>query len=569
MEVKAIDIVFVTFNSSKWVEGCFESYAQSLYPCKKINVIVVDNGSDDDSLAKLEKEKAKGLFASFQILPMGRNSGFGAACNYGASKGSSDIICFFNIDTEVFQESLKILIDDIEKSDDKTAGWELRQFPYEHPKDYDILTGETDWCSAAAFVVRRDVFQEACGFDERLFMYTEDIDLCFRIRSLGYKLKYSPKATIMHYAYNEANEIKPLQYSYSVVNNLLLRYRFGKQRDIREGLKMFYRIITHEGPYKGSRKALFKVFRKQAKYIPSFFFWRFTKARKQRIEPGFIGFDIYKRHREGAYFELKKIAEHPLVSIVIRTHSRPNTLRETLVSLRNQTYDNFEIIIVEDVSPTSQAMIETEFPDLNISYICIEEYAGRSVKGNLGMETAKGEYINFLDDDDLFYADHIETLVQFLTQTEMNAAYSLAFETAIDVKSTDPYVYDVVSCKTQYHQPFNRLLLLRANYIPIQSIMFKKKLFEEYGGIDTELDNQEDYDLWIRYALKTDFGYVEKTTSAYRVPAGVSEKEVRGDTHWAGYEDLRDKIKQYDLNMNAYVAGEEVIRIIEKFEHGE
>ena len=569
MVVNGVDIVFVTFNSSKWIEGCFESYAQSLYPCKNINMIVVDNGSDDDSLEKLEKIKSKDVFASFQILTIGRNTGFGAACNAGFKKGTSDIVCFFNIDTEIFPDSLKQLIDEIEKSDDKTAGWELRQFPYEHPKDYDILTGETDWCSAAAFAVRRAAFGEVGGFDERLYMYTEDVDVSFRLRALGYKLKYCPKAVITHYAYSEANEIKPMQYSFSVANNLLLRYRFGNSRDIREGIKMFYNMMTHEGPYKGSRKSLSKVFRKQAKYIPAFFFWRFSSANKQKITPEFHGFDIYKRHREGAFFKLERIEKQPFVSIVIRTYSRPYTLRETLISLRNQTYNNFEIVVVEDGQPASQLMIESEFSDLNLRYICTGNQVGRSVAGNIGMEEAKGEYINFLDDDDVFYADHIETLVQFLVQSDMDAAYSLAYETAIEVKSTDPYTYSVESCRTHYRQSFNRLLLLRANYIPIQSIMFKKKLYEEYGGIDTELDNQEDYDLWIRYALKTDFGYVEKTTSAYRVPAGLEGKEDRKDKHWEGYEGLREKIKNYELNMNAYVAGEEVIRIIEKFEHGE
>jgi len=236
MNLNEIDIVFVTFNSSGWIDGCFESYIHSTYPCKKINVTVIDNGSADDSLAKLENIKNSGIFSSFEIHSMGRNAGFGAACNAGFTLGNSDIVCFFNIDTEIFPDTLINLTDEIAVSDDKTAGWELRQFPYEHPKDYDILTGETDWCSAAAFAVRRSIFQEAGGFDERLYMYTEDVDLCFRIRSLGYTLKYCPKAVITDFAYKEANEIKPLQYTYSVVNNLLLRYRFGKHRDILAGI---------------------------------------------------------------------------------------------------------------------------------------------------------------------------------------------------------------------------------------------------------------------------------------------------------------------------------------------
>jgi len=561
----SIDIVFVTYNSSKWIENCFESYSQSVFPRGEINIIVVDNGSTDDSVEKLNEIKKDNDFASFEIYPMGKNLGFGAGCNAGAKKGASDIVCFFNIDTVIFPDTLSRLTDEINASDEKTAVWELRQFPYEHPKDYDILTGETAWCSAAAIAVRKKVFNEAKGFDERLYMYSEDVDLSFRIRSLGYKLKYCPKARITHYAYSEAHEIKPIQYTYSVVNNQLLRHRFGTCKDIFAGMKNMKNTLTHDGPYKGSRKAMAKLLLKQAKHLAAFYCWRFTKAKKQRIYPEFIGNDMYTHHRDGAFIELKDFEEHPLVSIVIRTIGRPNVLREALISLRKQTYENFEVIVVEDGPPDSKKMIGEEFKDLKLRYISTGDPVGRSAAGNLGMDEANGIYINFLDDDDLFYADHIETLVQFLTETGMYAAYSVAFETAINVKSKDPYKYDIVSTTTRYRQPFNRLFLLRANYIPIQSIMFKKCLFEEYGGIDTELDNQEDYDLWLRYAMKVDFGYVDKTTSVYRVPAYSAGKQ-RDDKQWAGYEALREKIKDYEFSMDAYTAGEEVIRIIEKFE---
>jgi len=577
MNAREIDIVFVTYNSSKWIDDCFGSYAQSLYPCEAIHVIAVDNGSTDDSLEKLENAKKSGTFASFDIMPMGRNLGFGAACNEGFAKGNSDIVCFFNIDTEIFPDTIAKLSEEIEATvntetsdeGEKTAAWELRQFPYEHPKDYDILTGETDWCSAAAFAVRREAFLKVGGFDRRLFLYAEDVDLSFRLRSLGYKLKYCPKAVITHYAYTGADEVKPLQYSYSVVNNLLLRYRFGSHHDILRGWKDMRNTLRNEGPFKGSRKAVSKLLARQAKFMPAFFCWRMTGARKKKINIQFEGFDIYTRHRLGAFFELKRFPDHPLVSIVVRTHLRPNVLREALKCLRNQTYDNFEIVIVEDGEPSSQAMVESEFADLNIRYISTGEHVGRSAAGNIGMEAAKGEYINFLDDDDLFYADHIETLAQFLTETGMDAAYAVAFETDILVKSSEPYEYETVKVWTSYNQKFNRLLLIRANYIPIQTIMFKKKLFEEYGGIDTELDNQEDYDLWIRYALQTDFGYVEKTTSVFRIPAQLEGKKEREDKHWEGYERIREKIKQYELNTDAYTAGEEVIRIIEKCQRGE
>jgi GT2 family glycosyltransferase len=562
-----IDIVYVTYNSGKWVDACFASYQKSLFPGERINIIVVDNGSADDTFEKLEtiRNGSEVEFKSFEIVRLGENTGFGKANNIGFSRGHSDIVCFFNIDTELFPETLQNLVGEIETADDQTAVWELRQFPYEHPKMYDILTSETEWVSGAAFAVRRDVFAEAGGFDKRLFMYAEDVDLSFRIRSLGYKLKYTPKAGIMHYAYSEAGEIKPVQYVNSIMNNLLLRYRFGTCRDMMAGQKIFYSFIRREGPFKGSRKSLVKAYLKHIPKIGPFLFWRFSKANKTKIAMVFYGLD-YARHRNGAFYEIKHFDERPLVSVIVRTHSRPAVLRETLISLRNQTYDNIEIVVVEDGAPTAQEMIQTEFDDLNIVYHATGENVGRSNAGNLAMEMSAGKYLNFLDDDDLFFADHVEVLVKYLLDSGLKAAYSLSNETAIVVKSKDPYEYQILAEEEKYHQKFVRLLLLRSNYIPIQSQMFARELFEKFGGLDAELDLLEDWDLWVRYALTEDFGFVEKTTSVYRVPGDEEGVKERYEILLSVFEAVKKKHKAYQLTLSAYDASEDVIRIIENYE---
>ncbi|MDR0851656.1 MAG: glycosyltransferase family 2 protein, partial [Clostridiales Family XIII bacterium] len=508
LDISRLDIVYVTYCSSEWIDRCFSSYEQSLYPTDQINIVVVDNGSTDDTIEKLKaiKDKSALKFNSFEIVSLGKNTGFGRANNTGFSKGSSDIVCFFNIDTEIFPETLVNLTGEIESSDARAGVWELRQFPYEHPKMYDIVTGNTEWCSGAAFAVRRDVFSKVGGFDKHLFMYTEDVDLSYRIRALGYDLKYTPKAGILHYAYRTANEIKPLQYIGSISNNLLLRYRFGSCRDILKGHKLYFSFLTHRGMFKGSRKALAKAYLKNIITSVIFWLWRFSKKRKVKIKPSFLGLD-YAKHRNGAFYEIKHFDqqsdERPLVSVIVRTHSRPAVLRQTLISLRRQTYDNIEIVVFEDGAPTAQAMIENEFSDLNIKYAASGEKIGRSNAGNYAIESASGKYINFLDDDDLFFADHIEVMVKYLLDTNMKAAFALANETAIIVKSKEPYEFEIISEEERYHQKFVRLLLLRSNYIPIQSMLFERELFEKYGGLDPQLDLLEDWDLWVRYALTT------------------------------------------------------------------
>ena len=97
-----IDIVYVTYNSEKWIRKSINSLAKSNIDVGQINVIVVDNASMDDTLHELQiiKSELENLFRSFQIVVNNKNMGFGNANNIGFSRGTSDIVCFLNIDTD-------------------------------------------------------------------------------------------------------------------------------------------------------------------------------------------------------------------------------------------------------------------------------------------------------------------------------------------------------------------------------------------------------------------------------------------------------------------------------------
>jgi GT2 family glycosyltransferase len=546
------DIVYVSYNSAKWIDKCFESWLKIDYDLKNINIIVVDNNSTDETVELLQsfKKKEEDKFNSFTILPEQYNWGFGKANNIGFANGTSPIVCFLNIDTEMFPDTMKELEKDINNSDNQVGLWEFRQFPYEHPKMYDVLTGETTWSSGAAFAVRRTVYEQVGGFDEKIFMYAEDVDLSWRIRSEGYILKYAPRVKIMHYSYETAGEIKPNQHIYSVVNNLLLRYRFANTRTILLGHMLFWNLMRVHEAFPGSKKMLLKQYWKHFRLIPHFRAKGKYKRNKNSVGY-FSGWD-YCMIRDGAFYENFLPHEKPLVSIIVRTCGRPSVLRETLISLRKQTYDNIEIVIVEDGKPISESMIREEFSDLNILYQATDEKVGRSKAGNLAMTLAHGKYLNFLDDDDLFYADHVEVLVANIEKSGKQAAYATSYETPVEVKSKEPYIYAVKSYLGIHKQPFDKIILCHHNYIPIQCIMFSKTLFEQYGGLDETVDALEDWDMWVRYSLHTDFAFVLKTTSIYRVPAVRDINAKRQKELDDALVVMREKHKGYQQNISVY-----------------
>lgn len=550
--MKTMDLVYVTYNSSKWVDACFQSVINSHFDLKNISVFVVDNASTDDTLEKLKAFKSQhgDKLNAFEIIESNKNLGFGRANNLGFRHGNSEIACFLNIDTELCTDTLMQLDADICQSEDIYSLWELRQFPYEHPKFYEAVTHETTWSSGAAFAIKRNVFAEVGGFDDGIFMYAEDVDLSWRLRSFGYRLRYVPKAVIYHYSYETSGQIKPNQYLNSVINNLLLRYRFGTMKDIITGHAMVLNQFRHPNVFPGSKKMLFKRYLKHFLKIPHFYN-RKSRGNSDIFRPSFMGFD-YAPIRDGAFYVNEFPEEKPLVSIIVRTCGRPAVLRETLVSLRYQTYPNIEVVVVEDGEPSSQTMIEREFPDMNIRYKASGEKVGRSRAGNMAMEMASGKYLNFLDDDDLFYADHVEVLVKTIEREKARAAYAFAFETPVVVHKKEPYCYTVYNYLGVHKQAFNKIILCHHNYIPIQCIMFEKSLFEEHGGLDVTLDALEDWDLWVRYAQFTDFASVAKTTSIYRVPHDRTIDAKRQKELDDALIRVREKHKGYSQTVSVY-----------------
>lgn len=546
-----MDLVYVTYNSQKWIEKCFSSVIASNYNLKKVHIYVVDNASSDETVQRLYSIKSQmdDRVGSFNIIESKKNQGFGKGNNLGFSKGKSDIVCFFNVDTELMADTLAEVEKSVSNSGDDVAMWELRQFPYEHPKLYDPITLECSWSSGAAFVMRRDIYQNLGGFDEKIFMYAEDVDLSWRLRSFGYKIQYIPKAIIMHYSYEEAGIVKPNQHVFGVINNLMLRYRFGNWRTILQGHMQFWSLMSIPSAFPNSKKMLLKQYVKHFKDIKHF--RNSTKGSSEDFMPFFSGWD-YSGNRDGGYYVNELPGETPRVSVIVRTCGRPSVLRETLISLRNQTYSNLEVIVVEDGEECAGEMINSEFRDMNIDYFATGEKVGRSKAGNLAMEKATGKYLNFLDDDDLFYADHVEVLVSQLVKGENRAAYAFAFETPIEVHCKEPYEYSVKDYLGVHKQEFDKIMLCHHNYIPIQTIMFEKSLFNEFGGLDESLDALEDWDLWVRYSLHTDFTCVRKTTSIYRVPYNKAINAERQKALDDALVVVRNKHKKYIQKISVY-----------------
>lgn len=245
--------------------------------------------------------------------------------------------------------------------------------------------------------------------------------------------------------------------------------------------------------------------------------------------------------------EPKVKANIPLVSVLIRTCQRPEVLRAALDSVVSQTYPNIQVVIVEDGLNAAQEMIEKEYRGLPYIYKATGKRVGRCEVGNQALALAEGKYFNFLDDDDSLFPDHVQRLVNALEASGKKAAYGIAEERQVSTVSYKPHTTKIKRKFVRYRQPFHRLLLYTENYIPIQSMMFHRSLYEQFGGFDPKVVLLEDWDLWVRYSVHTDFLYVNRITSCYHTPYSRKEKCRRSKELKKSLVSLQQNFKDYQI----------------------
>ncbi|MEZ4526774.1 MAG: glycosyltransferase [Desulfobacterales bacterium] len=211
---------------------------------------------------------------------------------------------------------------------------------------------------------------------------------------------------------------------------------------------------------------------------------------------------------------VKNISEEsaPLVSVIIPTHNRPDMLKAAVESVLVQTYPNVEIIVANDGGEDVADMLNVLNTEGNIVYVRHEENRGISAARNTALRAAKGHYIAYLDDDDVYYPDHLETLVSVLEQGKYKVAYTDSHE-RIQTWITDRYV--TVEEKNAVTGDFDRSRLLAANYISTLNIVHQRDILTQSGLFDENLPSHEDWDLWIRFSIHYDFCHIPKITAAY------------------------------------------------------
>jgi GT2 family glycosyltransferase len=253
-----LSIIILSYNTGKVTLRCIESlldnYKEELAN-GSFQIIIVDNASSDESVALIKEFKNKKKNLNITLLENKENVGFGGGNNAGSKKADGEFLLFLNSDTQVLDKGISQMLDflrvhpkvgilggklcNTDGSSQKSVG-----IFYTIPTLFISLFGgermgllrkspkaakRVDWVSGALCMTPAEVFKKVGGFDQNLFMYMEDMELCYRVRKSGYDVFFYPDVSVRHDEQGSSNRTFAIV---SIYKGVL--YYFKKHRSVFE-----------------------------------------------------------------------------------------------------------------------------------------------------------------------------------------------------------------------------------------------------------------------------------------------------------------------------------------------
>lgn len=245
-KVPFVTVVVLNYNGLKHLEPCFRSLMALDYPAQRLELLLVDNGSSDGSVAFMEKH-----FPAVRLIRNERNLGFAAGNNVGARAAQGELVAFLNNDMRVEPDWLRELVAPFEMGEDvaavggKILSWDGKRIDFSAAAmnifgyGYQLRAGRSAasdvsevrpmlFVCGGNMAVRRDVYLDAGGFDDDYFAYYEDADLGWRLWVLGQRVLFTPKAVVYHRhhgtGHHLADEKRHLLYERNALYTIIKNY---------------------------------------------------------------------------------------------------------------------------------------------------------------------------------------------------------------------------------------------------------------------------------------------------------------------------------------------------------
>jgi glycosyltransferase involved in cell wall biosynthesis len=229
-----------------------------------------------------------------------------------------------------------------------------------------------------------------------------------------------------------------------------------------------------------------------------------------------------------------------MISVVIPVYRQPALLREALESVKKQTASNVEAIVVDDASPEPLDHVVSSFGEW-AKYVRHDVNKGAPAARNTGIEHANGEYVSFLDADDIWAPEKLER--QLAVFEEGGPSLGLTYTGFVQ--------YEVDGSKWERHPEARGNIYIeeleRDRVHPTSTVMARRNVIKDVGGFDTSLPSRQDYDLWIRVTEQYEVDHVDEILVDKREqPNSISkdfDSRIQGDR--AVLQKVRNRIDEF------------------------
>ena len=215
------------------------------------------------------------------------------------------------------------------------------------------------------------------------------------------------------------------------------------------------------------------------------------------------------------------------VSIIIPCFNIEKYISDCLDSILKQTHQEYEIILIDSSTDSTPEIIEKyrkRFPE-RIKYF-YQKPTGPSHARNFGISVSSGDFICFLDSDDMLYENSLE---KRLMRFEKDDELSLVFTNASILVENNPEKISYKDIVGRFYEGFIFCELMINNFICTSTVLIKKEVLKKLGNFNENLKNTEDYELWLRISRNNfKFGFVDEYLTYYRIRKGsLSENNIR------------------------------------------
>lgn len=213
------------------------------------------------------------------------------------------------------------------------------------------------------------------------------------------------------------------------------------------------------------------------------------------------------RERTFQYFDAMVADDFPIISVLIRTQNRRDFLVRALRSLLKQHNKEFiDVVIVNDGGESIDDLLpEFELSFWRVKRIDLPVVRGRAAAANVALNHAKGKFINFLDDDDEFDANHFQV---FLWHWRRKREIEVFYRGVRVLSANGEFI-------REYNDAFDAGALMSSNFIPIHAVTFSRKFIDMGCRFDESLEFLEDWDFWLQLSRLTPFVHSKSVTATY------------------------------------------------------